>query len=281
MKINISNYEIFALDYLEGNLEIEDVAAMQSFLQAHPKIANELEALKEMVCLVPDESIVFVPKRRLLKPARLAIVWSNQQIWVTLGSAAALVVLIFVAYIFYCSDAKEVTSPVAQVPVEQIDTIKTQNASEIATKTLNVLTMQEQNDNNKSVKRQNVQNGSSYDKKIKKSAIAILPNNTMTMSLLENKEYEKIDMTETIVSTPIKMTIAELPKRELSSLSIAYNQVIHERQQAIALHDSRKNNRFELDKVKQYLAKLPFEDLTVAHFIPSYFLNNQKGKNLF
>lgn len=43
----------------------------------------------------------------------------------------------------------------------------------------------------------------------------------------------------------------------------------------------KKTNRFELDKVKQYLAKLPFEDLTVAHFIPSYFLDNQKGKNIF
>ncbi len=279
MKINISNYEIFALDYLEGNLEAEEMAAMQNFLQAHPKIAIELEVLKEMAYLVPDESIVFVPKRKLLKTRRLGIIWSNQQVWVTLGSAAALVVLIFTAYLLCYSDTQEASSPVAQTPAEHIDTIKnTQKALEMATNTLNVTATEEQEKDNKSIKRQNIKNGLS-DKEIKKSGIAKRP--THIIPLPKNKEDDKIDIAETAVPTSMKVAIAELPKKKFSLLSIAHNQVIKEQQLAIALHDSRKNNRFELDKVKQYLAKLPFEDLTVAHFIPSYFLDNQKGKNLF
>lgn len=45
-KVNLNNYEIFALDYIEGNLSMEDSAAFNLFLQNHPEIRNEINNLK-------------------------------------------------------------------------------------------------------------------------------------------------------------------------------------------------------------------------------------------
>jgi len=42
-KINIHNYEAFYLDYLEGNLNEENVALLFSFLDENPDLKNELE----------------------------------------------------------------------------------------------------------------------------------------------------------------------------------------------------------------------------------------------
>lgn len=44
-QINIDNYESFYLDHLEGNLGAEDTAALLAFLEAHPELAIEDDAL--------------------------------------------------------------------------------------------------------------------------------------------------------------------------------------------------------------------------------------------
>lgn len=216
--------------------------AMQTFLQAHPNIASEIETLKEMVCLVPDESIVFMPKRSLLKPTRLAMVWMNQQLLMPLGSAAALLVLLLAAYILGYSDARETTSPIAQTPIEHVDTTTTeaQYSQEIVVNIPAVSIIQDQNNNIKNIKRQSTKNELYYNsKEIEKSGIATLPTNTT--SLLENKESDKIIITETIILASTEMVTAELPKKKLSLISTEQNQATHEQRQAIALHDNKKN----------------------------------------
>ena len=44
MLINKSNYELFALDYIEGNLDTRERKAMLAFLQAHPDLETEIES---------------------------------------------------------------------------------------------------------------------------------------------------------------------------------------------------------------------------------------------
>jgi len=49
MKININNYELFVIDYLEGKLDAIKTKEMQAFLLVHPYIARELEGFDELV----------------------------------------------------------------------------------------------------------------------------------------------------------------------------------------------------------------------------------------
>ncbi|WP_298739492.1 hypothetical protein [uncultured Chitinophaga sp.] len=56
--INISNYEAFLLSYIDGELNGEERAAVDAFLQQHPELAKELELLKATV-LQPDRAVVF------------------------------------------------------------------------------------------------------------------------------------------------------------------------------------------------------------------------------
>ncbi|CAL1520927.1 hypothetical protein [Chitinophaga sp. MM2321] len=62
--INISNYESFLLSYIDSELNGEEVAALELFLQKHPQIRQELELL-EGTRMVPDEKIVFDNKAAL------------------------------------------------------------------------------------------------------------------------------------------------------------------------------------------------------------------------
>ena len=55
MKIDRHNYEVFVLDYLEGNLSADQHAAMEAFLLANPDIAEEIEGLNEFTLEAPLE----------------------------------------------------------------------------------------------------------------------------------------------------------------------------------------------------------------------------------
>ncbi|GAA0532536.1 anti-sigma factor family protein [Chitinophaga japonensis] len=52
--INISNYEEYLLCYIDGELNNEERAALEAFLQQHPRLGKELEVLKAAI-LKPDE----------------------------------------------------------------------------------------------------------------------------------------------------------------------------------------------------------------------------------
>jgi hypothetical protein len=47
MKINRENYELYFIDYLDGNLPVEDVDDVLDFLQDNPDLANELKGLND------------------------------------------------------------------------------------------------------------------------------------------------------------------------------------------------------------------------------------------
>ena len=58
MKINKLNYEVYAIDYIDGTLPNNLKAEMETFLNTHPDIAKDIEMMSEME-LVPDTSIKF------------------------------------------------------------------------------------------------------------------------------------------------------------------------------------------------------------------------------
>jgi len=92
MTITQLNYEVYALDYLEGTLSKEAQEAMERFLLGHPEIAMELEAMREIVLLTPDPLFTFQHKEKLLKkePKTRVLFFRKWQ----LGAAAAIALLI-------------------------------------------------------------------------------------------------------------------------------------------------------------------------------------------
>ena|GEM_PF-588173 len=64
--INISNYEEYLLCYIDGELNNEERAALEAFLQQHPPLARELEVLKAAV-LKPDEQEGFGNREMLYR----------------------------------------------------------------------------------------------------------------------------------------------------------------------------------------------------------------------
>jgi hypothetical protein len=106
--INKSNYEAFALDYLEGNLSATDRQAMEDFLAKHPTIAEEVMMLADMVTIVPDESIVFENKAALLKQEDSAkVVAMYRRTWFRVAVAAAAMLLLVGGYLagYFTEDA--------------------------------------------------------------------------------------------------------------------------------------------------------------------------------
>lgn len=68
VNINISNYEEFLLSAVDGELNGEEMAALEAFMQQHPEIRKEL-ALLEATKLSPDEEVMFDDKEMLYKNA--------------------------------------------------------------------------------------------------------------------------------------------------------------------------------------------------------------------
>jgi hypothetical protein len=65
MEINRQNYEIYLLDYIEGNLPDNMVIALKTFLKNNPDIDNEAKELQENI-LIPDV-VLFDRKEKLKK----------------------------------------------------------------------------------------------------------------------------------------------------------------------------------------------------------------------
>jgi len=63
--LNINNYEIWFLDYLDGNLSNEQLDTLLDFLEQHPELKEELRSISG-VCLVAGHE-TFSDKKSLLK----------------------------------------------------------------------------------------------------------------------------------------------------------------------------------------------------------------------
>jgi hypothetical protein len=66
MKINRNNYELFFIDYLDGNLSDRDILMLEDFLLINPDLRTELEGTENII-LTPDK-FDFKQKDLLKKP---------------------------------------------------------------------------------------------------------------------------------------------------------------------------------------------------------------------
>lgn len=74
MIINKENYELYAIDYIDGNLSLEQQQLMEQFLHKNPSIKTELEELG-MIVLTPDKKLVYEGKVDLMKPETRSVAW--------------------------------------------------------------------------------------------------------------------------------------------------------------------------------------------------------------
>lgn len=65
MKITGDNYEVFFLDFLDGNLEEQDMDQFLDFLEQNPDLKDELQSLQQI--RLADEQIAFPGRERLYK----------------------------------------------------------------------------------------------------------------------------------------------------------------------------------------------------------------------
>jgi hypothetical protein len=63
IKITLNNYEALYLDYLEGNLPTEDVAALLLFLEQHPQLKVDFDSIENLV--LSEDSISYSDKSLL------------------------------------------------------------------------------------------------------------------------------------------------------------------------------------------------------------------------
>jgi anti-sigma factor RsiW len=66
--INISNYESYLLSYVDGELNAEEISALEALMEKHPGIREEL-ALLNSVKMQPEKALVFENKASLYRGA--------------------------------------------------------------------------------------------------------------------------------------------------------------------------------------------------------------------
>lgn len=108
MTINKLNYEIYALDYLEGTLSPALQVEMDAFLQQHPDIAADFEAVASHRPLAVPPAPAFPQAGRLRKP--ITATWSRYTHWI---APIGISVLFMVAYPFWFHRTQVPTAPAA------------------------------------------------------------------------------------------------------------------------------------------------------------------------
>jgi hypothetical protein len=116
MTINKLNYEVYAIDYLDGNLSGDLKEEMEQFLLLNPEIAREVDVFNSMV-LVADSSIEYFGKGDMKKPMQFAIL--NYMNWIVpiCMSIAFMVVYPYIReYRGADIDLKPTHQPVKEMP---------------------------------------------------------------------------------------------------------------------------------------------------------------------
>lgn len=111
MKITKLNYELFAIDYLEGNLSREEKQLFDQFLEKYPEAKEELSDYLEAPLLIEDESITFINKDQHLKTRKFA--------WL-MPILLTGIILSTTVYVFQRDAASELAPPIkTETPIKQ------------------------------------------------------------------------------------------------------------------------------------------------------------------
>ncbi len=289
MLINKSNYEAYALDYIEGNLSDIEVREMELFLAAQPSIKAELEAMRELVTVTADESILFEPKELLLKEETAVVVWMRPRFRQRLAAGAAAIMLLTAGYFIGFKQGHEATETIANDTNTKIEEAHTPTPDTHEIANLNESEIINEDNSNKDKKagqteKTNVQKVRKtkpmnaprplhYEKAAPETVIA---SNEEQPATETNEKQEPLIVTdETSTPTPIA-ALALLPSKELQSVEIEITQIetVYLSNNTIAIVDKpRKRDRF-----RGLIGRLPFEDVSVANFVPTYYSDSGIGQ---
>ena len=309
--INKSNYEAFALDYLEGNLSVAKQQEMDVFLQNHPIIAAEIAELKEMVILVPDETIQFDNKAALLKTEGGArIIAMHKRNWFRAVVAAAAILILIGGYFAGYFSQKFEGEKVEYVNGEKTPQIQNNDIKEEAIIAHEEIIKKEESTPNpkmikeepipqprpKTIINENVANNTALKPKTPEQ-IPITNNgeeiqndqDDSNMAFEETLQPMPTPLPEKI--NPIKLlpkqgiTIVALPRNEIQLPPVTPAIQLDENTGDIAdnteintpeTQNPTPNKRQKaLRKIGRFLGNLPFEEAT-ASFIPTYYRDESK-----
>lgn len=108
MLITKDNYEIYAIDYIDGALDKEVQAEMDRFLDRHPLIKSEIDAMMDFPTLEADQEIIYSKKSTLKQPE------NKRTILPLLKYAAAIGLLIVATFAMINQSDNEATPELAQ-----------------------------------------------------------------------------------------------------------------------------------------------------------------------
>ena len=88
MKLDRTTYELFIIDYLEGQLDAIQVSELLLFLEQNPDLKAEIEGI-EHVSLNPDSVVNSLDKKSLKKPEKIALTPALEELMVAVLEADA------------------------------------------------------------------------------------------------------------------------------------------------------------------------------------------------
>ena len=88
--INDENYEGYLMRYADGELNAVEAAKVMSFLDSHPEIRKELEAITDPSLIIVPPLATMPGKEKLLKPVAATTLHASRQVWLGIAAATCL-----------------------------------------------------------------------------------------------------------------------------------------------------------------------------------------------
>ena len=88
--INDENYEGYLMRYADGELNAVEAAKVMSFLDSHPEIRKELEAITDPSLIIVPPLATMPGKEKLLKPVAATTLHASRQLWLGIAAATCL-----------------------------------------------------------------------------------------------------------------------------------------------------------------------------------------------
>ena len=149
MKINIDNYELYFLRYIEGRLSEEERREVETFLIQHPDLKEIMDMYDPSFTLVKDEELVFDEKDSLMHPKSSFVM----PLWMRYASVAAVALFVVSAGLVWMQQQQTIHHDVVladnatdidiieekYVPMISDSTIDSEKLEEVISTTKNVM----------------------------------------------------------------------------------------------------------------------------------------------
>lgn len=293
MLINKSNYEAFALDYLEGNLSEIEVREMELFLAGQPVIAAELEAMRELVTVTPDESILFEPKELLLKEETAAVVWMHPRFRQRLATGVAAMLLLTAGYFIGFDEGTKTGTTVAERPTtEHKNTAPTTIEDETIHIAQEVNTSTDSEEETGHSEKTNVTKTktektnktkettpTSYESVAPIAPATYAENEIEPATQKETTQEEHPIFEKEPIATPAIVRIEPLEGLAAKQIldvesAIIQTETVYLNDIAVTITDKQRKR----EKLRGLIGRLPFEDVSIANFVPTYYSNSGVGE---